>query len=66
MCAKSYIDHILKYISEDFYLHPEWRLIQDSAPSHRARITQQRLRAQGIRTIKWPAYSPDLNILEYV
>ena len=38
--AKTYIEHILEYIAPEFEHYPEYRLIQDGAPSHRARITQ--------------------------
>jgi hypothetical protein len=44
ICAESYIDHILDYIAPVFQLHPEYRLIQDGAPSHRAILTKEWLR----------------------
>ena len=41
-------------------------LMQDGAPGHSAASTRQELQDRGIRTIFWPAYSPDLNPIETV
>ena len=40
--------------------------MQDGAPSHAAGYTTDELRSRNIRTIFWPAYSPDLNSIEWV
>jgi DDE superfamily endonuclease len=40
--------------------------MQDGASSHSAKGTIQDLLERGVICIKWPAYSPDLNPIEYV
>jgi hypothetical protein len=40
--------------------------IQDNASYHRSKETQENLRIRRIPYIKWPRYSPDLNLIEYV
>lgn len=45
-----------------------WTFQQDSAPSHKARATQEYLRTRVPRLIsckEWPPYSPDLNPLDF-
>ena len=39
-------------------------LQDDNAPCHRARIVNEWKEAEGIRTLQWPAQSPDLNPIE--
>jgi transposase len=41
-------------------------LAQDNAPCHSARTTQQFLAGNNIRTLDWPAKSPDLNPIEHI
>lgn len=38
----------------------------DNAPVHSARSTQDYLHKNAIRTISWPAHSPDINIFENI
>jgi transposase len=40
--------------------------MQDSAPSHRAAQTMEDLRERDVHCVKWPAFSPDLNLIEKV
>ena len=51
------------------YKRRDWIFIQDSAPSHRAKLVQDFLKENlGRRFVKscdWPPYSPDCNPLDY-
>ena len=42
----------------------DWFLMHDNAPCHRARIVENWLEQNGIRTLDHPAQSPDLNPIE--
>lgn len=39
---------------------------QDNAPIHKSRSSMEWLRTHGIRTVQWPAHSPDMNPIEHV
>jgi hypothetical protein len=40
--------------------------MQDNAPSHRSEETIKNLRRQRIPTVKFPPYSPDLNLVKHI
>lgn len=40
------------------------RLVQDNAPAHAAASTIADLEGRGIELIRWPPFSPDLNLIE--
>jgi hypothetical protein len=40
--------------------------MQNAASSHRSRETQRNLLRRQIRSIRWPRYSPDLNLIKHV
>ena len=40
--------------------------MQDGAPAHTARTTQNLLQQHNIRQLPWPAKSPDLNVIEHL
>lgn len=42
----------------------EWIFQQDNDPKHKAHIIRNYLRNKGVVELEWPAYSPDLNIIE--
>lgn len=39
---------------------------QDGARPHTAAITRKTLSDEGVSVLKWPPYSPDLNIIENI
>lgn len=59
--------HMLPW-SKTHYADQQWIFQQDSAPSHRAKITQGWCRENFpdfLTSAEWPPYSPDLNPLDY-
>ena len=60
-------DHLLPLLDQvDLQTLPHFTFQQDNAPPHRAAITAQFFRDQGITVTDWPALSPDLNPIEKV
>ena len=61
--SASYCEHIVPVLHT--YLD-RMRLVfmQDNAPGHGAKATQDDLRARSITPIFWPVLSPDLNPIE--
>lgn len=44
----------------------EWIYQHDNALIHTARVVKSWIASQNVETLKWPPYSPDLNIIENV
>jgi inhibitor of nuclear factor kappa-B kinase subunit alpha len=70
--ATNYISDILephlKPLGRKLFGNRRWSFQQDSAPAHRAKVTQQWCGTnlpEFISTQDWPASSPDLNPLDY-
>lgn len=64
--AESYQEHIVPLIHEFMRQNPGLILMQDNAPSHRARSTIAELTRRGCCLMWWPPCSPDLNPIEHV
>jgi len=68
--AEAYDEHILSQIQE-FFNDPVnvlegYIFMQDNAPAHRALETRLNLFRRRIPYLKFPPYSPDLNLIEHV
>ena len=69
LTSKSYVDflknNLLKFY-ENFEDKEKNALLfmHDNAPAHAAKNTKQFLKNRGIKTMKWPPNSPDLNPIE--
>lgn len=70
--AKVYVDTVLepvvKVLTTTLFNNQQWSFQQDSAPAHKARLTQEWLQRNVpdfISPADWPSGSPDLNPLDY-
>ena len=71
MTSEGYREHILPKVVDWIRTKSEetgrdYFFMQDNASIHKARPAREYLGANGIETIPWPAYSPDLNPIENV
>ncbi len=66
MKAKDYVDilsHRLLPAAQE-YFEDQWEFQQDNATSHTAFYTKSFFKKERIKTLNWPARSPDLNPIE--
>lgn len=66
-----YVNHLCKLIlwpacTERMASLPNFRLMEDNAPSHCSDYTNAAREKVGIPKIEWPANSPDLNPIEHI
>ena len=66
MKSSTYDIYILAPIAEFLHEHPDYIFMQDNASCHRLRETKRNLQRRGIRYIRQPRYSPDLNLIKHV
>ena len=68
MNSTNYDEKVLSYIQRFLQEHAEegYIFMQDNAPSHRSYETKMNLLRRQIPFIKFPPYSPDLNLIEHV
>jgi transposase len=64
--SERYIQYIRPLLYRFCQEHPGVIVMQDNAPSHRAKVTRETFAAWGIPLLDWPQYSPDLNPIEYL
>jgi transposase len=63
---ESYSARVIPLIHGWLRMYPLLQLMQDGAPGHTGGNTRAELLERGIRSIFWPAFSPDLNPIETV
>lgn len=70
--AANYLDDILKAVVEPWanshFGNTHWTYQQDSAPAHKAKVTQKWCKdhlPDFVTSEEWPPYSPDLNPMDY-
>jgi hypothetical protein len=66
MNSTLYDEHILTLVERYIQEHPRVVFQQDGASCHRSVETREWLLDHHIPWIRWPAYSPDLNLIEHV
>jgi hypothetical protein len=66
MNSSTYHICVLRPLVEFMHENPQYIFMQDNAPSHRSKATKRNLERLGIPFLKWPPYSPDLNLIEHV
>lgn len=68
MNSQQYVNLLENQLKKYFELVPKDNVIfqQDNAPVHTAKVAKEFFRKENIRTIDWPARSPDFNIIENV
>jgi hypothetical protein len=68
LTAQRCIDEVLRPVVASFFAAHRYvtHFQQDNARPHSARVTTAFLRQQGINTLPWPAFSPDLSPTEHL
>ena len=68
MNSTNYNEVVLSAVQEFFQEHARegYIFMQDNAPSHRSKETRINLALRQIPCVKFPPYSPDLNLIEHV
>lgn len=68
MTAKSYLSILDSAFPkfQQLFGPLKWTYQQDNAPIHTARIVKDWISKKNVDLLKWPPYSPDLNIMENV
>ena len=62
----SYCEHVVPVIHGWIRMNPHLLFMHDNASGHATPLTVEELENRGVATIFWPAFSPDLNPIEYV
>ena len=53
----------MEFAKSEFF-QPDYVFQNDNSPVHRGQIVRDWVEENGIQTLEWPPYSPDLNIIE--
>ena len=68
MGSQDYIKIMQEHLLDDcrgIFNNKPWKLLEDNAPAHRAKLTQDWYKEQGIQVVSnFPPNSPDINLME--
>ena len=70
MNGQTYADllqrHLMPFIETTFGNAQNCILQDDNAPAHRSAVVAEKKRELGLRTLRWPSRSADMNPIEYL
>ena len=66
LTSAKYVEMIKTFISDIKEKFPDYIFMQDNARAHTAKNTIKFFEEKSVKLLKWPPYSPDLNIMENI
>ena len=64
--GRVYVEHLKKNFATLKERYTQYIFQQDNAPAHTCKLVNEFFVKEGITSLKWPAKSPDLNIMDNI